>query len=1028
MMREFIKVDVFFVPKRKKIKNDGCKYIFIELRILTTFFFSPFVLFFQDKMEDKTKSIVTYDIYWEITLKSIETTLRLLEPFQKNKCLVLDHAVDALSEIMKLDPHSIQESTEKPEKDSDVAGYSWSNYQSYDNSHSNVDESMEPHWKKITDEIIQIPLADDVCATCIAVSTEEGLENVIRDISQAPYIAIDCEMLGVKKNLPELKLLQIGVSSTKGYALLVDLIGFDALNRKLKPILEDDNINIVGWSYRSDGLAIESFFKQINQTPVLDLQAKLRPVAVSELNLSTAMDSYASSWIGIKEFQVAKRYGDSFIFTESNCVWLKTPLPPKALVYAVFDVLSVHALYEATTQYPSSDKFYWPYTITNGNNTKAVDKWFRQRHKGVSSSPYTPPSAPSTSITPKGKEHNGRNNHQRKDKCILPVELEQEPKTDDGYDDNNTRHQLEIQQAIALSLKDNYPVPAEDRVVGDLDENNTIKNMYYQEAPKEPEVITNTWGEINYDSSPFLGTGLVSLETSNRQVTPPIKSPRYSHRQSPTVSNTSNTYSQRPSPQQQYAQSHTTTSPRFSRPANTLNSNQQRYNSYENKRFSRTTTGQVSSPQQVRATTYSPKPQQQTLLQPPTQGFSPSAAPQLGFKDKPSKDKSMELTGSGPIHQTVSFAYSELDSTGSTAASWNNFANKTNHDWRKGIDTEVEEMEERFKNIPEGLPSMNKDAVTIKQGDNWSIEQDKPDLMTIPLKQIPIRKNFTGPRIMNPTDDYCDDEDDSTDSEEERTQHCKKQYKKDDVGPGVKVTPDMRIKTKTKEKKFRIEKLPVFVDDLYLYGQYGPDQLAMLKLTQFEHLDMIHVPEEPYTITVGFHLVDQKGVNVLKALQLYLSTGESYTCVLEQACLLVNKPLIKTTVFGKLLTDPTIKRICWCPDYIETQMIERLGFAMGPTLDLAGKINEGRDAVNYMSFKQAVDIFLEEWPDMEQYNEFKADYEQLNSSKKFSGFAWDRDRLPEVVLKYSALQGLACHCLYQLSKAMDARDEDYIVP
>ncbi|KAG1247612.1 hypothetical protein G6F68_014128 [Rhizopus microsporus] len=118
--------------------------------------------------------------------------------------------------------------------------------------------------------------------------------SIIPEIYKSQYIAIDCEFLGIKKELPVLKLLQVAVSKEKGYAIQVDLVGVQAITRHLKPVLENDDVNLIGWAYRGDAMAIECFIKDVELGSVLDLQAKLKPVAVEELSLNSAVASFAT--------------------------------------------------------------------------------------------------------------------------------------------------------------------------------------------------------------------------------------------------------------------------------------------------------------------------------------------------------------------------------------------------------------------------------------------------------------------------------------------------------------------------------------------------------------------------------------------------------------------------------------------------------------------------------------------------------------------------------------------------------------
>lgn len=302
------------------------------------------------------------------------------------------------------------------------------------------------------DNTIHISLGEgQPTAIAIAVNTEEQLDEMIKEVYAAPYIAVDCEFQGQKKALPELKLLQIGVSKEKGYAIQVDKIGPDIINRKIRPILEDQDMDIIGWSFRSDGLAIEGYIKNIDMAPVLDLQAKLKAIAVEQMNLGTAMSRFASEWVGQAEFQKAKQYGTQFNFTGENCIWTYTPLPPRALVYAVFDVLSVIALHESTLNHETVENHYWPYTITKTESPKTIDNWHRLRAKGINS-PVGGQNIVSSPLANSPKPYSGKGKE-------IAVPVSKPPSASiittlgDGYDDTDARYKRDLEIALEKSRR-----------------------------------------------------------------------------------------------------------------------------------------------------------------------------------------------------------------------------------------------------------------------------------------------------------------------------------------------------------------------------------------------------------------------------------------------------------------------------------------------------------------------------------------------------------------------------------------------
>lgn len=466
---------------------------------------------------------LTTDEIWKNTIRTVESAYCWLLTYEGKDYELVE---DTITAMRKLITHGKTYEDVKTFDYANLLKQSTTKYVPYKKQQYTfvpISYDLEPNWQQIDENTIEVQLEGGEKASAIVVTNEQQLDQVIKDIYTANCVAVDCEFLGLKKTLPELKLLQIGVSKEKGYAIQVDIIGFQIIADKLKPVLEDENLNIVGWSFRGDALAIESYITGIELAPVLDLQAKLRPIAVENLNLSNALNGYASEWVGNKEFQKAKQCGAQFIFTGKECVWLTHPLPPKALVYAVFDVLSVVALYEHTLQYPSDENFYWPYTVTSTATQRSLDKWHIQRAKGISSS-SSQGIVNIVSTKPLIKRKNGKQNAITLSPSVIS------PPTDDGYNDGDVRFRRALQVALERSVKDSHPRPKSgesntDHIVSskveemnysdliqDLDAdsyNRDNDNLRFSEVPvKEsttPEIVTSTWGIESLDDQPFFG-------------------------------------------------------------------------------------------------------------------------------------------------------------------------------------------------------------------------------------------------------------------------------------------------------------------------------------------------------------------------------------------------------------------------------------------------------------------------------------------------------------------------------------------
>ncbi|KAG1091183.1 hypothetical protein G6F42_019496 [Rhizopus arrhizus] len=179
-----------------------------------------------------TQVEISENEYWKCAYKSAEALLSLLSIFEKRNIQGVDKAIESLRDIVaggnefdKLKetkpspqhtslPSTLQQQQQQQQQQSNQAGKRpWHNYSHYD---------MEDDWCRVNASHIEVPLNNNKIAICMFVSTEPQLDEAIQEIRKAEYIAIDCEFQSVKKSLPELKLIQIGVSSTKGFAIQLD--------------------------------------------------------------------------------------------------------------------------------------------------------------------------------------------------------------------------------------------------------------------------------------------------------------------------------------------------------------------------------------------------------------------------------------------------------------------------------------------------------------------------------------------------------------------------------------------------------------------------------------------------------------------------------------------------------------------------------------------------------------------------------------------------------------------------------------
>lgn len=356
-----------------------------------------------------------------------------------------------------------------------------------------------------------------------------------------------------------------------------------------------------------------------------------------------------------------------------------------------------------------------------------------------------------------------------------------------------------------------------------------------------------------------------------------------------------------------------------------------------------------------------------------------------------------------------------------SSASWKSFANSSIKDWGEGRDTLLDAIQNPIddtspipeaimfnttvqSNYPRGGDIGDSSTGRMNKLDSWTHQEDRPDTMQMPMNQIPIRTKFSGPKVTNPNDEMGNSDDD----DHEYSSHT---YNDSDF-PILKM--NMAIQDKSQTRKIEGGKnLPTFVDGIFLYSEDGDVELSMYILTKPEHLDMIRMPPgTDFTTTICYHFTNVNSKRILKAIQIYLSTGDSYTAIIEKTFRMKRPGALRDTKFGHLLADPSIKRVCWSPSYIEEEVENALGFKIGPCVDLMNRANYDREHQHGFSFIEAIDYFLADWQDKQQYLDAKADYETI-IAKKFSSTCWDREKLPDAVLTYSALQGLAAFTLYQ---------------
>ncbi|KAG2185207.1 hypothetical protein INT44_001997 [Umbelopsis vinacea] len=295
---------------------------------------------------------VSQKVLWSTTLTSCQATLSLLALYEKEDNTLVNSALHSLRQLvglgsnfehMKTVQKTLQPTNEKKKS----------------RETKDIAFGRNENWHVVDHSEIHIPIGGSDFITAKVVDTASRLEAIIPILNSAKKIAIDCEFLGEKNKTPEVKCIQVAPSDRIGYNILVDRIGVDTVRDLLSRVLTSPKVHRIGWAFNTDAMAMERLF-DLTMGGTLDLQAKLKDIEGETMNLGSAVHKYAKSWAGYQRFLEAKSLATSFHFTGKDCVWLQYPLPPAALVYSIFDVVSLFALDEATALDLTLETHFWP--------------------------------------------------------------------------------------------------------------------------------------------------------------------------------------------------------------------------------------------------------------------------------------------------------------------------------------------------------------------------------------------------------------------------------------------------------------------------------------------------------------------------------------------------------------------------------------------------------------------------------------------------------------------------------------------
>ncbi|KAJ8661464.1 hypothetical protein O0I10_002730 [Lichtheimia ornata] len=921
--------------------------------------------------EVNTNTVLSMDTYWKNAMSVCEAAMSMLAPFENQNHTLVDAATTSLRQLLT---HGKEYSRMKQYSAATQRDKEYQTASSYKHRPRKTIQDLgfnpRENWIIKDERTVLVRLPDDTHVTCQAITTVEELDAILPELRKASHIAIDCEFLGLKGCTPELKVLQLAVSSTLGYALTIDRIGLQAVRERLEPILSQPQHQqgenglsaaianqerlYLGWAFRGDAQAIEAAFPGIQLPYILDLQAKLRSVAVEQLKLFNAMNRYAPNWSGLEEFNKAKQLGDTFRYTGYDCVWVQNPLPPECFVYAVFDVVSLIALHEAVDHHPTIPTHFWPQTVISTLAPKALDRWLRTRavaalsqsnERTASSSTATTNSltlVETTVATRKDKQPIRSEAAGSSSSIHAPPPPPPSATTAGGFNDDDPQFLRDMEEALRLSRQE-----AEKQQGGGGGDMTSGSSK--QGSPYEKGDATLLEEDFDGGEEAHFATDVYDDTHNKRDGGNPIKLGTWDS-------------------------------------IDDYESNERR--------------GVGGSSSNSNKSNYEQQRQQQ---------------------QHPGYDYMQQISRAMNQHASGEYSFEPPPEQ----ASWNNLAETSMSEWKRGADVELDWTEMEQRNAE--LANSSQPAETVKfhtsvhgqqvaswasqqqqkksGEDNWDTADAKPTMMQMrmnPLPKFKIKQKTKGPRVIIPDDDDFSDDDDDDDD--------------DDISTTSDESADDEIVAHVEE---------TYKDDIFLSGQGAIHMHLIREVAQLATLPQLNSsdnPQQPLTaaITAQAHrVVTREGVPELhlKALQIYISTGDAYTVLTDHVHALTgnNREKIQSSTIGYILTSPNVRRVMWGYQFVADELQHRLGFEPGPMVDLAVCYNDNvdQDGKPVSVWDAALEFANADFQqDLNMFRDCKHDMEGLQQ-RKFSSSLWDKERVPEAALRYSAMQAWLLHYIYE---------------
>jgi hypothetical protein len=900
---------------------------------------------------------LTKEGLWDSVLQSASLTLKLLSHLQDEKHPVIQSALPALKALVEVGP-SISMAQE--DKDSTL-NQNQIQYQPRIELNQQVPNA---NWTVLTPNQVEVKLNDDNVVTARTVTTDKELDALIRKMYRCDVVALDCEFMTTKKNDPLLKVLQVAVSKSEGYAIIIDKLDPKVIQTKLKAVLEDSTINYVAWAFKTDALAITATIGDIQIAPVLDLQSKLTQVAVEKLNLFSGITKFAPDWEGLKEFQKAKLLGVDFDYHEGKCIWSVDPIPVPALVYAIFDVVSLIVLTETTVKYPTAQSHFWPNNFDQ-ETPKAKNRYkqkleyassaAQQRYLATQSQQPVSPQTTNRSI-------NQHPSHNQSDSPSIK------------HNNNNNIHTSPTQASEAMNQRLNT-TKSEDGIC-------FSPEPHKMTPPPTTATATlgqhNSWGEFSkQEHSTYLDKSASPRTTHS---TPPVKNAALSSRSSfkspgPTYQNipTSPKRPEKtPDPPTTIADAFAS-KPDISKAHNIVKNSSGVVVSDQKVTF----TGEENVPGGPEITTW--------------RSFADSTIQEWGKK----KDVGIE-------------AFDDMKTTASPkAANVNNEKpDKQVSEWDK-LDDRPQYMQMKLRQIPMRSTFTGPKAMNPNDSDEDDEDEDDDDYQDQNRASDRLDVKFESKWQQIHSQNSSLSRQSSPSSRPSSTGH---------------VSPASPKLQEPSNEVIDVEDLSIYQDSLYLFSG---EALKMCKITTPDELNKIILPplNKTSTVVITFHCIypSTNGRPRLKGLQIYIPNGESYVVVVDQACF--DRKVTPHSKIATLLTHPSIQRLAWLTDPVINEIKTKMGISLGRTVDVSKKANDIGQA-HGSDFQSNIKYYLKDWGALEQFNGVKENYEK-GVGKKFST-VWDKEPLPTAILEYCSLAGAALYNLYQHPDLKAVSDQPYL--